>query len=190
MGSAWVVSVRAREARDIGIGEAVVHIHIHGCGTGFPVARAVIEAGLTYTGVDLSAQMVEEARRNVDHPAATFHVADMATYSVEPASFDGVMAFSSIFHVPREQHAELFGRVAAWLRPGGWFVFSVGAQDTDGTAECWLDAGEMYWSNFSPDETQELLRAAGFEVASAEVCEQHEPGGVTTSSLWIMAQKR
>jgi ubiquinone/menaquinone biosynthesis C-methylase UbiE len=56
--------------------------------------------------VDISARQVELARRNA--PAATFIHGDMAAQTFPESSFDAVVAFFSIFHLPREDHGTLF----------------------------------------------------------------------------------
>ena len=76
------------------------------------------------TGVDISERSVELARRNV--PEAALVRADMAALDLPPGSIDAVTAFYSITHVPREEHAGLLRRVAAWLRPGGLLVATMG----------------------------------------------------------------
>src|SRR5262245_18644559 len=87
-----------------------------GCGAGGPATQA-LAARFTLTGVDLSAHSVELARANV--PNATFLHADMTALEFEPASFDAVVAFFSIIHVPREEQPGLLEQIARWLRPGG-----------------------------------------------------------------------
>ena len=37
-------------------------------------------------------------------------------------SFNGAVAFYSVFHIPREEHPELFRRVYDWLQPGGYLL--------------------------------------------------------------------
>ena len=34
-------------------------------------------------------------------------------------SFDAIVSFYAIFHIPRQEHLNLFRRFAQWLRPGG-----------------------------------------------------------------------
>ncbi len=46
-------------------------------------------------------------------------------------SFDAVVAFFVFNHLPRAEHAPMFARVYSWLRPGGRFMLSLGASDTD-----------------------------------------------------------
>ncbi|MBE7182343.1 MAG: class I SAM-dependent methyltransferase, partial [Terriglobus roseus] len=86
-----------------------------GCGAGIPVALSLTTHPNSYhvTGVDISLEQIKHARLNV--PAATFHHADMASPTLDaalggPETFDAVVAFFSIFHLPRAMHADMFRR--------------------------------------------------------------------------------
>ena len=100
----------------VGPGERVVEL---GCGTGVPVGR-LLAARNDYAGFDASPGMLAQARAAL--PGVSLTHADMHTIDLPPASLGGVVAFSSISHTPREQHAALFTKIASWLRPGGVFV--------------------------------------------------------------------
>lgn len=113
-----------------------------GCGAGIPTTRRLARR-FRVMGVDVSGRGVELARGNV--PGARFVRADMTALDVAPASFDAVTAFYSITHVPREEHAGLLRRIAAWLRPGGLLVAAMGAESVEGSVqEDWLGA-TMYF---------------------------------------------
>ena len=99
-----------------------------GCGTGIPATREFARH-FTVTGVDISGRSIELARQNV--PGATFLHADMGTLDFPPASFDAIVAFLSIIHLPRKEHAPLLHCIAAWLRPGGLLVATMGAGESD-----------------------------------------------------------
>src|SRR5262245_35818011 len=71
-----------------------------GCGAGIPVTRALAETCLV-TGVDISAAQIELARQHV--PGATLIHTDMTQLDFPPASFDAVVAFYALIHVPREE---------------------------------------------------------------------------------------
>jgi ubiquinone/menaquinone biosynthesis C-methylase UbiE len=88
------------------------HVLELGCGVGLPATQRLAQR-FAVTGVDISAQHIALARRNV--PAATFVQADMAALDFPPAGFDAVAAFFSIIHVPREEHAALLHAIATWL---------------------------------------------------------------------------
>lgn len=155
-----------------------------GCGAGLPTTAA-LAAWFRVVGVDLSARQLALARRNV--PMAAFVQADMARLPFGGRRFDAVTAFYSVTHVPRDEHAALFGEVAAVLRPGGLFVASLGAGATDGVEDDWLGA-PTYFSHWDAETTLALLREAGFEMLSAQV-ETLDEHGTPVSFLWAAAQK-
>ena len=159
-----------------------------GCAAGIPVARR-LAARFQVTGVDISERQVALARRNV--PTASFVHGDMAAQDFEDASFDAVVAFFSIFHLPRDEHAALFEKIARWLRPGGLLVASTGARSDPGTVEDdwhdWLGA-PMYWSFYQSVVTLDLLRASGLEVVRASE-ETSDEDGQPVTFLWLVARK-
>lgn len=180
--------VRAAWARQIEVvvseGERVVEL---GCGTGVPVAKW-LAARYEYTGVDASPGMLAEARRHV--PTATFVQADMETVTFEPGSLGAVIAFSSIIHVPRDRHADLFDAIASWLRPGGLFVASLHSRDqADDFDPDWLGAGPMRWTGFDRETNLAMIAAAGLEVTESEVIDQVEPDGSAIHPFWLVARK-
>ena len=79
-----------------------------GCGAGLPMTARLAD-GRRLTGVDISPEQVERARRNV--PNATFIAADMTALDLESGSFDAVVAFYALTHVPREELPGLLGRI-------------------------------------------------------------------------------
>ncbi len=156
-----------------------------GCGAGIPSTKRLARR-FTVTGVDASRAQVEAARRNV--PEASFIEADLAEIDFPPGSWDGVTAFYSISHVPREEHEALFGRIRRWLRPGGIFLATLGAADNpDWTGE-WLGR-PMFFSAFDADTNRRLLTAAGFTLLMDEVVATHEPEG-SVDFLWVLATRR
>ena len=155
-----------------------------GCGSGVPSTRVLAEQ-FDVVGVDFSTAQVARARVNV--PTAEFMVADLTDVEFPDASFDAVTAFYALNHVPREQHAIVYSRVARWLVPGGLFLASMGlADEADWTGE-WLGV-PTYFSSHAPDVTRALLAAAGFEIQIDEIVEMVEPDG-PASFLWILASK-
>jgi len=155
-----------------------------GCGAGIPVTRALAET-CGVTGVDISAAQIELARQDV--PGATLIHADMAQIDFPPASFDAVVAFYALIHVPREEHAALLERIAKWLRPGGLLFATMGVRDDPGSIEPdWLGA-PMFWSNFDAATNCELVRQAGFALLDAEVVAEDEDGE-PVSFLWVVAR--
>jgi SAM-dependent methyltransferase len=155
-----------------------------GCGAGIPMTVALAE-GRAVTGVDISATQLEMARRNV--PTATFIQADMTTLAFDPASFDAVVAFYSLTHVPRDEQIALLGRIRSWLRPGGLFLASMGADDEPGDVEAdWLGV-DMYFSHFGAKANRRLVERAGLIVEQSEIAIEPEDRH-DARFLWVIAR--
>jgi SAM-dependent methyltransferase len=155
-----------------------------GCGAGGPSTRMIAERH-RLVGIDLSWRSLQLARRNV--PGAALVQADMAGFAVKPASVDAVVAFYSIIHLPRDQHAGLFRRIAGWLKPGGIFAASFGTRDVEGEVEDdWLGV-RMYSSSHDPATAERLLLDAGFCIQQSRI-ETADEDGRPVSFLWIVAR--
>lgn len=155
-----------------------------GCGAGIPSTRLLAER-FEVLGVDISEAQIELARKNV--PEATFVRDDFSELAFPEGSFDGVAAFYSISHVPREEHTRLFVRVAEWLKPGGLFLATLGAEESPNWTGEWLGV-PMFFSSHDADENRRLLHGAGLSFVLDEVVAVREPEG-EVAFLWVLAQK-
>jgi ubiquinone/menaquinone biosynthesis C-methylase UbiE len=154
-----------------------------GCGNGTKTAR--LAERFDVVAVDLSEEQLRLARTKV--PGATFLGGDFAELEFGAETFDGVTAFYSIMHVPREQHRALFERIMRWLKPGGLFLASlshVGGGDWTGE---WLGV-EMFFSGFDAETNRRLVREAGFELVDDELIWMREPQA-EVAFLWVLARK-
>jgi SAM-dependent methyltransferase len=156
-----------------------------GCGSGLPVARAVSE-NHSYIGVDISEEQLKLARKNA--PQGRYVKADMSAIAFHRESLDAVVAFYSIFHVPRAEHPSLVEKIASWIRPGGLFVANFGARDDPGSVDEWVEEVPMFWSSYDADTNMNLLRAAGFHSLRSEVLANFEDER-EVYFLWIIGQK-
>lgn len=158
-----------------------------GCGGGVPVAAAIVDAGHSYVGVDISARQVEVARQRVS--GGRFVVGDVADQDFERESFGAVLMLYAITHVRRERWPELFARMQRWLRADGWLLINVPRRESAGwLEEDFLGLGATNWTNsYDPAVTLQLLEAAGFVIETAEVRGEDEldPEGW----LWVLACK-
>ena len=156
-----------------------------GCGNGIPTLAAIAQRHKA-TGVDCSVVQVEAARQNV--PAATVLHGDIAVQEFPPESFDAVVAFYVVEHIPREEHDALFARFARWLRPGGHLLFTTERGDESGSFREWLDV-PMFFSQFDEETTALLIESAGFDVLRREVESQLEEDS-EVEYVWFHAKKR
>jgi 2-polyprenyl-3-methyl-5-hydroxy-6-metoxy-1,4-benzoquinol methylase len=146
-----------------------------GCGSGVPVARSLVDAGHRVTGTDISEVQVRRARERV--PQAEFIQADATAASFDDASFDAVVSLYALIHVPLSEQPLLLHNVAAWLRPGGWFVATTGHRAWTGVAENWLGGGvPMWWSHADAATNRTWLTQAGLTVEREEFVPEGDSG--------------
>jgi cyclopropane fatty-acyl-phospholipid synthase-like methyltransferase len=155
-----------------------------GCGAGIPAAARVAREHRV-TGVDISERQIELARVNVPH--GTFQRADISTITFPVASFDAIVAFYSIEHLPRDEHAQLFQRFGSWLPAGGYLLFTIEAGEGAEMVGDWLGA-PMYVSQHDTETTLGLVRAAGFEIITCD-CQTQIEGDRPIDYVWILARR-
>ncbi|MCI0848392.1 MAG: class I SAM-dependent methyltransferase [Chloroflexi bacterium] len=144
-------------------GAAVLDV---GCGTGVPYTRALAQR-FTVTGVDSSSEMIKQARANV--PKASFIHGDVMSVEFPPSSFNGAIAFYSVFHLPREEHPKLFRNIYDWLLPGGYFLCTLTRLSEEAYTEDDFFGVTMYWSNYGLEEYKEILTRVGFSILGTSV---------------------
>lgn len=155
-----------------------------GCGPG--IHTQPMQSRFELTAVEISQRLVAFARKNI--PRANVLHADMTTVEFPENSFDGVCAFYSLIHVPRNEHGTLLHRIANWLRPSGLFIATMGCRCEDAVMEQdWLGA-PMFWSSHDTKTNKRLVEEAGFDIVSAEE-ETAEEFGDPITFLWIVARK-
>ncbi|MFB6291889.1 MAG: class I SAM-dependent methyltransferase [Candidatus Nanohaloarchaea archaeon] len=156
-----------------------------GCGNGLPFDRFLVDEGFEVTGVDIAEKHVSEARENV--PEAEFLQGDFFDQDFGPGSFDAVVSFYAIFHIPREEHGDLFEKMHHWLKDSGLILVTVGGGEgfEEMRAERDFIGSEMVWSSPSQRESIELIEEAGFEILDT-----HEEKSENEHHLWVLAQKQ
>lgn len=155
-----------------------------GCGAGVPSTRWLAER-FAVTGVDVSGRQLELARHGV--PEAGLIQADMTKINFVSETFDAVVAFHSIIHVPREGQQALCRRIYRWLKPGGFFLASWATDVWEGEEPDWNGWGAtMWWSHHDKQTNLRMLQETGFSIRSSEVrtSSNGEPW------LWLLARKR
>ncbi|HET9988305.1 MAG TPA: methyltransferase domain-containing protein [Kofleriaceae bacterium] len=129
-----------------------------GCGPGH-VARYLADRGANVEGVDLSPQMIDEAR--AAHPGLTFRVGDMFALPPEVTDLAGIVAFYAIVHTATD-HLPFreFHRV---LAPGGLVAIAFHAGDqTVHVDDLFGVATSLDFTFHDPDAVVAALVGAGF----------------------------
>jgi cyclopropane fatty-acyl-phospholipid synthase-like methyltransferase len=137
------------------------HVLDIGCGAGVPITRALTQR-FQVTGVDISSEQIRRAQMNV--PEGTFIHGDIMSVTFPHANFDAAVAFYTIFHLPREEHSELFRRISGWLKPGGYLLATVTLfEEAAYTEDNFFDV-TMYWSNYGLEEYVTIMAQTGFKL--------------------------
>jgi cyclopropane fatty-acyl-phospholipid synthase-like methyltransferase len=131
-----------------------------GCGTGFPIAKYLSEKGFEVTGIDISEKLLQKAiDRNL--PNTTLYLCDF--FDFEPKDkYDGIIAFDSFFHFPKEKQKLIYGRVSDWMNNDAYLLFTHVNKDGEGKGEMFDEM--FYYSSLNKDEVLLLLSDKGFEV--------------------------
>lgn len=135
-----------------------------GCGPG-RVAAYLAARGLDISGTDISARMIEVARR--EYPGLRFEVGSLAEPPAAPGTLAGIVAWYSLIHTAPQQVPDILDGFHRALRPGGHLLLAFQGAD-DGVVE--FDHRVVRAYRWSPDRLGELARDAGFTVKTRMVC--------------------
>jgi SAM-dependent methyltransferase len=92
----------------------------------------------------------------------------MAALPFGAGTFDALVSYYAVIHVPRTDHAGVFSEFRRVLRAGGWALVCIGSGDNpdDRDPGSWLGTA-MYWSHYDAETTLGLVGGAGFDVADS-----------------------
>lgn len=137
-------------------GDAILDV---GCGSGRPMAAALIERGFRVTGVDSSANLIAHA--STDLPEGRFLQADMRTLDLGE-TFAGVLAWHSLFHLSSADQRIALPRLLAHAAPRASIMFSSGPREGH-VVGSWR-GNPLYHGSLDPEAYQTLLTSQGFQV--------------------------
>jgi uncharacterized protein YceH (UPF0502 family) len=175
-----------RRVVDLADGAPVVEV---GTGPGH-VAAFLAEAGAEATGLDLTPEMVDEARRR--HPGVTYQVGDLRQL-MRPSTYDGwgaVLAWYSLVHFAASELPAAIASLARPLRSNGWLVLALHAGAEVRTITDWL--GHDVDLDFVLHDTDAVV--AAIEQAGLRDVEWYQRGPIasrdeTTQRLYVLARK-
>jgi SAM-dependent methyltransferase len=147
-----------RFASEVGDGE-VCDI---GCGPGH-VARYLHDLGTNVFGLDLSPQMLQQARRL--NPGISFREGNMLSLDLADGVLAGIVAFYAIVNIPQESIPLVFREMERVLRPGGllFLAFHAGDEIVQVDELCGLSVSMTFFF-FQPSWIRRGLENAGFAI--------------------------
>ena len=175
-----------RRVVELSDGAPVIEV---GTGPGH-VAAFLAEAGADATGLDLTPEMVDEARRR--HPGVSYQVGDLRRL-MRPSTHDGwgaVLAWYSLIHLAASELPAVIASLARPLRTNGWLVLALHAGVGVRTVTDWF--GHEIDLDFVLHDPAEILAAV--QRAGLLDIEWYHRGpftsrGETTQRLYVLARK-
>lgn len=137
-----------------------------GCGAGKPIDSYLISEDMQVSGIDISEAQIQLAKSYV--PQACYEVRDMSELKVGDYQENAIVSFYAIFHTPRENHLDLLKKFKSFLKPNGYLLITMGANNWEGESDNFCGS-HMYWSHFGAKKNRELLIKAGFKIIFSEI---------------------
>ena len=140
-----------------------------GCGTGRPMAAYVLARGHRVTGVDQSEALLAIAReRFPDGEWIHSTIEDFDFDEPGEGSFDGAIAWDSLFHIERERHESILAKVHRALAPGARLMLTAGGSENQPAFTDTMFDHEFFYDSHSPERIASILRGLGFELVIHE----------------------
>ncbi|KAF7195241.1 Malonyl-[acyl-carrier protein] O-methyltransferase [Pseudocercospora fuligena] len=169
-----------------------------GTGAGTPVLNTLVQIPTIekiYAN-DISSSQLQLAQKSIQDERVEWSEGDMLQLNFEEGCLDAILAFYSIFHLPREEQKVMLAKCHVWLKPGGKLVMNFGTTDEEEIRSADFFGEEMFWSSYGVAGNLKMLEGAGFEVLKHEVKGSADgnlkPGDVDygIEFLWVFAEKK
>lgn len=130
-----------------------------GCGSGVPIARELVDWGLSVTGVDSAPEMITLFQANL--PAQRAFVADMRLLALG-VCFSGVIAWDSFFHLTPDAQRGMFPIFEKHTKSRAALMFTSGPSNGEIVGS--LEGDPLYHASLASEEYRSLLCQNGFEL--------------------------
>lgn len=166
-------------------GQPVVEV---GSGPGH-VTAYLAEGGADATGIDLSPEMVAEARRRF--PDGSYEVGDLRRLSRPRTSFGwaAVLAWYSLIHLAPSELRDAVAALVRPIAPGGWLVLGMQAgADVRHLDDWWGQEVDLDFVRHDPAFVVAVVEAAGLVDVEWYVRGPRTGRGETTERLYVVAR--
>ncbi|MGE2713252.1 methyltransferase domain-containing protein [Mycolicibacterium litorale] len=168
----------------VGPGGYIVDV---GCGTGATTA-ILARHGTKATGIDLSPNMIGEARRL--NPELDFRIGAMAHLDLGDETVDGLCAWYSVIHVPDGDLDAVFAEFHRVLRPGGYLLLAFQVGDRPRILDEAFGAKvSLVFHRRTPQQIIAAARPHGFTPYVETVRECDDDGLESTPQAFLIMRK-
>jgi ubiquinone/menaquinone biosynthesis C-methylase UbiE len=159
------------------------HLLDAGCGAGVPVTQ-MLSRNFRVTGVDISVSQLVLARSYA--PGAEFIEGDITRLTFPADSFDAIVSYYAIIHIPRAEHRLLLESFYRMVKQSGLVLLCLGANDLDDDIDEYHGV-PMYWSHYDAETYRRMMEEIGFELIWARVVEDATSPGA--GHLFVLGRK-
>ena len=149
-----------------------------GCGVGGRIVDELEISGFVITGIDVSRSMVTLAQES--HPKVHFEIADICSWQTQQ-SFDFVVAWDSLFHLPLSQHEVVLKKLCSLLTSGGVLIYTFGNDIGEHISNWHNDT--FYYSSIGLNRNLQVLIDSGLDVMHMELDQYPE------KHVYVVAKK-
>jgi SAM-dependent methyltransferase len=129
-----------------------------GCGTGIPMSKILMEAGMVVYGIDASPSMVNAFRQNFPNAKVACEAAEDSLFFSR--TFDAIFSWGLLFLLPVGVQEKVLKKAANALHPGGIFLFTAPPLPIQ-----WKDAmTEQHSVSLGEKRYKQLLLESGLSV--------------------------
>ena len=152
-------------ASKLHIGDKILDL---GCGNGRAV-KYVIDKGFKGIGIDVSAKMLNLARKYV--PKGKFYKKEFTEIGFKPKSIDAVMSFFALNHIPKTEFVKTMKICKKILTNDGLLLLGmVESKDKGGLFSGFYDKDmQLYGKGYTKKEISDILRKIGFKIIKIDV---------------------
>lgn len=166
-----------------------------GCGAAIPTTEKLLahSPGFRITANDLSSSQIALGKRRLSEEAGrggdrvTWVEGDMMQLNFPAETFDVVLGFYAIQHLPHDEQGVMIRRLAQWLKPGGYMLVNFTAEEAENVVMTGFmgEKGWIYYSGLGAEWYRQKIKETGLESILDEVKQVNAKAG----HLWIISKK-
>ena len=149
-----------------------------GCGAGIPVDNELLSAGHQVKGIDSSSKMIELAKKYC--PGVEYKIEDMQQLKKGEYQVGAIVCLYALFHIPRNQHAQMLEIFQSFLPSGGLLLLSTGDIEFEGEHN--LHGVKVWSSQYGARENQKIIEKGKWEV----LIEEMDTSGDERHQIWLL----
>lgn len=158
-----------------------------GCGPG-NFAKYFIERGFDVTGIDISKNMIKEARILV--PTGKFTVMNLRKLNFTSKSFDGILAAYPFVHLSGEDAEKALAECHRVLKPKGFLLFLVKEGKGERVERSKLNSSvKIHIKLWEMSEAIKMLKEGGFTIVSKRKSKPKTKKELQHNKICLLAQK-